>query len=488
MWKTNDGRSFEVYEASRHDDIFMVADLDRDYLVARPSLGFDGEVVSSEDGNWVLAPLSHRNAERLRAIHPFTAPSRVLGRDKTMGVGDRLGIATDGHLMVFKDYPQVTPVLAQQSIRELNLTNRTFNDVIDCATFGVFRNNYTTGWGADGDHVKTADEVEYALTSGCTMITLDCSEQIDNTIEGLPCEDVSSKYEAMKASDPAYASQLEAIYLGRTFDVGEGHSIHFDEDMFRRCVLIYSKAIAHAIGIYRDHILCGEGSKDQRADFEVSIDETMTPTHPAQHFFVANELTRADVNIATVAPRFCGEFQKGIDYIGDLSQFEQEMKVHAAIARHFGYKLSIHSGSDKFSIFPYAGRETQGRFHLKTAGTNWLEAMKLVAMKDPALYREVHRFALGAFSEATKYYHVTTDLSKIPDIDALSDAELVSLFSMNDARQLIHITYGLILNAKDSNGGLLFKDRLYSLWRTYREDYARLLHAHIGNHLKAILV
>ena len=114
--------------------------------------------------------------------------------------------------------------------------------------------------------------------------------------------------------------------------------------------------------------------------------------------------------------------------------------------------------------------------------------MKLVAMKDPSLYREVHRFALGAFSEATKYYHVTTDLSKIPDIDTLDDAQLVSLFSMNDARQLIHITYGLILNAKDSSGASLFRDRLYRLWRTYREDYARLLHEHIGNHLKAILV
>lgn len=488
MWKTDDGRSFELYEASRHDDLFMVAALDCDYLVAKPELGFDGEIVFSNDEKWILAPLSHANADRLRSLYPFTAPSRVLERDKTMGVGDRLGIATDGHLMVFRDYPQVTPILAQQSIRELNLTNRTFHDVIDCATFGVFRNNYTTGWGADGDHVKTANEVEYALSSGCTMITLDCSEQIDNTIDGLSSAQVSEGYEAFKAQNKDYAAVLEGIYLGKTFDVGEGHCIHFDEDMFKRCTLIYCKAIAHAIGIYENHIVSGGQSKGQRADFEISIDETMTPTHPAQHFFVANELSRAKVHIATVAPRFCGEFQKGIDYIGDLGQFEQEMKVHAAIARHFGYKLSIHSGSDKFSIFPYAGRETKGRFHLKTAGTNWLEAMKLVAMKDPSLYREVHRFALGAFSEATKYYHVTTDLSKIPDIDTLDDAQLVGLFSMNDARQLIHITYGLILNAKDSSGASLFRDRLYRLWRTYREDCARLLHEHIGNHLKAILV
>lgn len=457
MWKLEDGRSFEVYEDSKHCDIFMVASPKQDYLIANPKLGFEGEEVICEGQKWTLAPLSHANADKLRAMFPFTAPSRVLERDKTVGVGDRLGIATDGHLRVFKDYPNVTPILAQQSIRELTLTSRTFADVIDCATFAVFRNNYTSGWGADGDHVKTADEVDYALSSGCTMITLDCSEQIDNSIDGLSAEEVAKKYEEL---DYFCKAKLEEAYVGKTFDVGEGVSISFDDDMFKRCILIYSKAIKHAINIYRNNILTEKG---QRADFEISIDETMTPTHPAQHFFVANQLVHHDVHIATVAPRFCGEFQKGIDYIGNLDQFAQEMKIHAAIARHFGYKLSIHSGSDKFSIFPIAGKETRGKFHLKTAGTNWLEAMKLIAMKDPALYRAVHKFALGSFSEATKYYHVTTDLNKIPNIDTLKDCELPDLFKLNDARQLIHITYGLILNAKNPDGTLLFKDKLLSL-------------------------
>lgn len=111
----------------------------------------------------------------------------------------------------------------------------------------------------------------------------------------------------------------------------------------------------------------------------------------------------------------------------------------------------------------------------------------MIAMKDPALYRAVHKFALGAFSEATKYYHVTTDLNKIPNIDTLKDCELPDLFKLNDARQLIHITYGLILNAKNPDGTLLFKDKLYDLWRTYKEDYAELLHSHIGRHVAAML-
>lgn len=476
MFKTTDGRSFDVYQESVHDNLCMVAAQDQDYFVAAPELGFEGEEVTSEGKKWTLAPLTHANAEKMRALYPFTAPSRVLDRDKTMGVGDRLGIATDGHLRVFKKYKEITPILSQQSIRELNLTNRTFADVIDSASFAVFRCGYKTGWGADGDHVKTASEVSYALESGCTMITLDCSEQIDNTIEDMTKAQVDAKYVQNK--------ELEDLYLNKSFDIGEGVTISFDDEMFKRSVLIYSAAIEHCKDIFFN-VIMKDGK--QQADFELSIDETMTPTVPEQHFFVANELIRHGIHVSTVAPRFCGEFQKGIDYIGDVNQFAREMLVHAVISRHFGYKISIHSGSDKFSIFPSAGKETKGRFHLKTAGTSWLEAMKLVAMKDPSLYREIHKYALTAFKAATAYYHVTTQLSRIPSIDTLTDAQLPDLFKHNDSRQLIHITYGLILNEKNADGSYTYKDRLYKLWRTYRNEYAELLESHIGHHAKDIL-
>lgn len=480
QFKTKDGRVFPIYEASKHDNLFMVDAGTCDMFVSSPELGFSGSecICADCDKKMILAPLTHENMNALRKAYPWTAPARVLTRDKTVGVGDRLGIAGDGHLKVFKAFPEVTPILSQQSIRELNLTGRTFGNVIDCASAAVFRNGYTSGFGADGDHVKTASEVDYAIQSGCTMITLDCSEHIDNSIESLSEAQVKAKYVQDK--------ELEDLYLNKSFDIGEGITITFGEDLFRRTVLIYKKAIEHALNIYRTHLFGKDGS--QLADFEISIDETMTPTLPEQHFFVANELVRKGVNIATVAPRFCGEFQKGIDYIGDINQFAKEMKIHAAISRKFGYKISIHSGSDKFSVFPSAGKETRGRFHLKTAGTNWLEAMKLVAMKDPALYREIHQYALDyAFAKATAYYHVTTDLTKIPALSTLSDSQLPDLFKNNDSRQLIHITYGLILEEKNADGSPRFRERLYELWRQNREMYSSLLESHIGHHVSAIL-
>ena len=453
---------------------FMVKEPEADFLVVTgtASNGFEGEEKNENGISYKVCPLSNNNGVSLRKLFPFTAPVPVLQNRRTAGVGDRLGIACPGHIRVFNDY-DAFPILAQQSIRELNLTNRTYADVLDAASFTVFRDGFKRGFGADGDHLKHEDEIEYALSLGYTMITLDCSEHIKNGIDRLSAEEVSAK-----CSLPA---EIESLYLNKTFEV-EGEKLTFDKEALERIMLIYGEAVEFAIGIYDKYFVKGKA----RANFEISIDETETPTTPLQHYFVANELTRHGVKVDTMAPRFCGEFQKGVDYIGDLKQFEAEMKIHAAIARCFGYKLSIHSGSDKFSTFEIIGKYTQGNFHLKTAGTNWLEAMRAVATTDPSLYREIHKFALGAFADAKRFYHVTTDLTKIPDVDSLKDSELPGLFAQNDARQLIHITYGHILTAKDDNGNFLFKDRLYSLWRKEADVYSDMIYKHIGHHLELL--
>ena len=461
-----------VYPASIQPGAFMLRGEQEDMLVAEKKLGFAGENLEAAGKTWTLAPLDHENAVILRRRFPFTAPISVLREKRTIGLGDRLGLATPGHIKALKDY-DICPVFAQQSIRELNLTGRTYEDVLDAASFAVFREGYTGGFGADGDHLKTPEEVRYAIDCGYTMITLDCSEHIRNDVGDLSDEEVLNQYEPDR--------ELEQRYLGKTFLV-EGTEIFFQPDEFRRICLIYNKAIDFAVAIY-DQFFRGE----KVLDFEISIDETMTPTTPAQHFYVASELIRRGVQPQTVAPRFCGEFQKGIDYIGDLAQFDVEFDIHAKIARHFGYKISVHSGSDKFSVFESVGRYTRGNFHIKTAGTNWLEAMAVVAEQDPALYREIHQYALDtAFTEATKYYHVTTNLDNIPGLDTLTDRELPSLFANNNARQLIHITYGLILSEKQEGGGYRFRSRLYALWRSYEREYARRLEHHIGKHLATL--
>jgi len=453
--------------------VFMAKDNEKTFIFisgndgSRENLGFNGEYLN---GGFFRAGLNHENACVLRKLFPFTAPVRGLIKKQSFGLGDRLGIATPGHIDLF-DKNDVFPIFAQQSIRELNLTNRTYEDVLDAASFAVFREGYKKGFGADGDHLKTAKDVEYALSLGFTMITLDCSEHIKNI----------TPENASLVSQVLLSDYYKKHFLNREF-VFEDIKLVFSEDELKQCVAIYADAVVFAAGIYNQFFASGKYD----ADFEISIDETISVTSPLQHFFVAHELLAAGVSFATVAPRFCGEFQKGIDYIGDITQFENEIKVHAAIARHFGYKLSIHSGSDKFSVFPVIGSTTKGNFHVKTAGTNWLEAMRVVAITDPSLYREVHNYALSAFDEARKYYLVTTDLSQAPDISTLKDSELPDLFSNNAVRQIIHITYGLILSLKNSDNSFVFKDRLYSLWQQNEGEYRSALVKHIGRHLELL--
>jgi hypothetical protein len=205
------------------------------------------------------------------------------------------------------------------------------------------------------------------------------------------------------------------------------------------------------------------------------------------HLFIVLELQRRGIDFQNLALHFLGDWQKGIEYIGDVKQFAKEFRLHAAIAKKIGgYKLSLHTGSDKFSVYPIFAQETEGFCHIKTAGTSWLEEAKVIAMKAPALYREIHQFALENFEKDRASYNLTTDLSRVPDIDTISDDKLVNLFKQNDSRQLIHITYGSILIAKDSEGKYIFKDRIYKILFQYEEDHYREVYNHIRKHLELL--
>ena len=235
---------------------------------------------------------------------------------------------------------------------------------------------------------------------------------------------------------------------------------------------VYAEALKHIIDCF--NIIKKKISTD--FDFEVSVDETDTPTTLLAHIFIIEELRRSGVNFTSLALRFIGEFEKGIDYIGDIEIFKKDFLAHAAICRHFGgYKLSIHSGSDKFSIYPTIAEATEGVFHIKTAGTNWLEAVRLISNKSPVLYRRMHQTALSNFGKDRKSYHVTTDLSKIPALDKLSDEELPELLNENNCRQLMHITYGSIL--KD------MKEEIYNTLNIYENEHYEMLISHLGKHL-----
>jgi len=421
-----------------------------------------------------VAPTNHANRLVLNDLFSFTKPTAFGNKVTTMGVGDRLGLASPGHIEVMRNR-RVRPILAQQSIRELNLTSRTIYDVLDAAAFAAFQEGYTDGFGADGDHLKEKEDIKLALDAGMTMLTLDCSDHINNDVESYSKEELEERYFALPEEE---RQSYEDRYLNQTFDLNE-LELTFSKDELMYNVLLYIDALNYMVLINEEYIL----PATQDIDFEISIDETQTVTKPSSHFFVANELINQGVTVNSLAPRFIGEFQKGVDYMGDIEAFEKDLEKHALIAKHFDYKLSIHSGSDKFSAFPIITKHTDGLFHLKTAGTNWLEAIRVLAKHDPELFERMHKYAFEHFPEAQAYYHITPDLESIKPIEDVNVADYPDYMNDRNARQVWHVTYGVLLTAKNEDGSSKFKEEFFKSLINLEDEYRESLINHIGKHL-----
>jgi hypothetical protein len=434
--------------------------------------GFAGETRSAVGLAVRLCPFTHENAVALRRLLPWTAPVSLRDRRTTVGCGDRLGRATPGHVRAVRQFA-AAPVLAQQSMRELTLTRRTYENVVDDVTFLVLQEGYRGGYGADGDHLKTLKDIDVAVDAGMAMITLDLTEKMNAAAENWSPAEVEAAFATLSE---AARRRIVDTYAGRAFDV-EGALVTMTDLEARRCAVMYLGAMdfaGEAYGLLRQR-------RGEAFDLEISIDETKAPTLPAHHLFIIRELLYRDIVVSSLAPRFIGEFQKAIDYIGDLAEFERQFKLHCAIAKAYGdYKISIHSGSDKFAVYPIIGRYTQQRVHLKTAGTSWLEAVRAIATADPALYRRMHARAFEVLPEALKLYHITPDLTSIPALATLKDSELPALMEHDAARQLLHVTYGGLLG--DPTIGPAFLAALDA----DEEVYYRFVEKHFVRHLRTL--
>jgi hypothetical protein len=450
---------------------------DTTYFMARDSegkvLGVLGDTTGFEGvqrDEAFLCPRTAGNAATLRARLPWLRP-QPLGLKKTAGCGDRLGLATPGHLRAIRYAGGFTAIPAQQSMRENERTGRTPQQVVDDAVWGLFQEGWRAPWGADADHLKTTGDIDLCVAAGYTFFTIDPGDHVDNEAHTASLDALHDKIRALpwEALEDSPAG-LHDRYLNRRFEV-EDLVLVFDQTTLARAAAKYGRAIAHTVRMYR-HL----AAHTQSFELEMSVDETETPTSIEEHFFVASELKRLGVEWVSLAPRYIGRFEKGVDYIGDLDEFEGELAKHAAIARVLGpYKLSIHSGSDKYSIYPIFARHTRGLLHLKTAGTSYLEALRTVAQVDPALFRKILALAIDRYPEDRATYHVSADLAKVPGPGDVHDAGLPGLLDQFDAREILHVTFGSVL---DRFGG-----ELLATLRDHEEAHYAALDAHFQRHL-----
>lgn len=406
----------------------------------------------------------------------------LLGLKPSFGFGDRLGLATPGHVAAWRK-GNLLPIYAQQSVREMTRTQRTPQEVMAAAQKGLQQENWTGVWGADADHLKTKEDVENLAAAGFTFFTIDPSAYVQNHADHLKGDDLQAAVEEVIHSG-AFKSvaEVEELYFNKPHNLPEGRFTFTEKEPLYRAVVKYGKAVAYSqqmAGWIRN------ATQPRGAEIELSVDETDSPTAPLEHLFIGLELNRRGIKAVSVAPRFIGDFEKGIDYKGDIKAFEASLRQHVAISKYCGpYKISVHSGSDKFSVYPILGRLCGPLLHVKTAGTSYLEALRVVARKAPELFLEILQYSLGRFETDRASYHVSARISDVPNPASRSPQEREDIFlNQNAGRQVLHVTFGSVLTGGKTASGRLFKDSVVDLLRDNEALHKEVLAAHLGRHI-----
>ena len=429
-------------------------------------------VVGGLELTLTLCDLTHHNAAALRRVFSFLN-AVPLGLKKSGGCGDRLGLATPGHIRAIRN-STMAPILAQQSIRENARTGRTPQEVMDDATWGIFQEGWRGGYGADADHLKNTDDIDVCAAAGFTFYTIDPGAYVDGEADTASLEVLRKKVEALPWVDLKTSwEELQTALATSAIDLGTFKTVITEEALLRAAAK-YGTVVRHTVNMYR-HLEKVMGERP--FELEMSVDETDTVTSLAEHIYIAHELKRLGVKWVSLAPRYVGTFEKGVDYIGDLGEFERSFSEHLAVSKTYGpYKLSLHSGSDKFSVYPIASRVAGELVHLKTAGTSYLEAWRAVAQVNPALCRQMIEFAKSRYETDRVSYHVSAEVSKMPPLESVSDAELIALFDEFNTREVIHVTFGSVLHNPE------LREPFFNTLKDNEEVHYRTLETHFNRH------
>lgn len=372
----------------------------------------------------------------------------------SIGAGDRFGHQGAAQIAAFRKarVKGVDVAIAwNKSNREHLLTGTEPADQRAAAEQAVREAGWDGPWYVDADHIGLATVDRFA--PHCNFFTLDVADFIGKSAAPEAIEAFAAKHAKLPAA--------------------KGIPVRLDDAAIRAAATRYLHAVNEAAKTYRR--IC-ELRKGDDFVTEVSMDETAVPQSPAELIVILAALADAGVPVQTLAPKYSGRFNKGVDYVGDvaafLREFETDVRVAAWSAEAFGLpkslKLSIHTGSDKFSLYKGIGeiiRKEDAGLHLKTAGTTWLE--EIVGLADSggdglAMAKEIYRAAYSRFDEVTAPYAEVIDIDreKIPSPDEVDQWEgpaLVAALRHVQAdrrfnpgmRQLVHVAFSVVASMRE---------------------------------------
>jgi hypothetical protein len=377
----------------------------------------------------------------------------------SFGIGDRFARQGQALLQAIigakKSGIAVAPVW-NKSHREHTITKTEPADVRTEADEAVKALRWNDSYYVDADHINL-DNVDMFIDSS-DFFTIDVADLI-----GQPADEKGIT--TFTANCRKYLGSLTIPNIDGTFDV--------TEEQIQAVARQFLSAVKKAAQIYR-HIEAAKGADNFVT--EISIDEADRPQTPLELFLILAAIADEDIPAQTIAPKFTGRFNKGADYVGDVRQFAKEFEQDLAVIDfaisefHLpkNLKLSIHSGSDKFSIYPSinkALKQFDAGLHIKTAGTTWLEELAALAVAGPdglSIAKQIYYQALSRFDELCAPYAAVIDIDK----DKLPDPEVVSKWSGEQfastlchdrssstynphLRQLLHVAYKIAAEMAD---------------------------------------
>lgn len=360
---------------------------------------------------------------------------------------------------------RVAPVW-NKSNREHSFVGSVPQSVFDAAKIAIDEMGWETPWYVDADHIQLQTVDAYLTCSD--FFTIDVADSIGK--------------EADAATLDAFMERHPEL-VGTLAIEGIDEPMVISADDVRSVASKYLLAVKEAGEIYR-HIAAAKGEKGFIP--EVSMDETDAPQTPPELLVILAALADEGIQLQTIAPKFTGRFNKGVDYVGDLAQFEKEFNDDLAVIAHavktYGLpanlKLSVHSGSDKFSLYPIIRRaleRTGAGVHLKTAGTTWLE--EIIGLAEAGgdgleLAKEIYTYSYEHVEELCAPYASVIDIdrSQLPDVETVKSWTGTQManairhipdheeFNAN-VRQLLHVSFKVAAKAGERYTDLLKKHR-----------------------------
>ena len=316
---------------------------------------------------------------------------------------------------------------------------------------------WTGQYFCDADHINMTNVDRFM--DACDFFTIDVADYIGK-------EATAEEINAFVAANKKYMGSLAVPGIAKPFAITENDVRNIAEK--------FLFAVKEAAAIYQ-HIVKAKGEGNFVP--EISMDEVNDAQSPVEMFFILSAIAQYKIPVQTIAPKFTGRFNKGVDYVGDIKQFaiefEEDLLVIDFAVKEFGLpenlKLSIHSGSDKFSIYPVMGnliKKYNKGIHVKTAGTTWLEEVIGLAESGGeglAIAKKIYERACIHREEVIPPYATVIDIdfTNIPDPyndvlywDNKKFAETLRHIQSNpnynpDFRQLIHIAFKIAADFGD---------------------------------------